>query len=178
MLLGKVKWFDNNKGYGFILPLEECELENGEVFIHHERIKKNGFKTLKENQLVKYEKTETENGIMAEIVIPIELNATETMESMIVDLVSSFFIDYDGEDLSKLVYGASQIIIHRKMRDASVKMDKNEIEKTITWESLNDILKDRKFPLKVRKGVEIYLTEIDFNEDAHQDIINLMKNNK
>lgn len=175
MLLGKVKWFDNNKGFGFILPLDENEKDSGEVFVHHERIKKNGFKTLKENQLVNYTKKETTNGIMAEEVIPIESSMTESMESIIVDFCKSFFSNQEGEELNRLIYGIVQIFIYQKMKDSSVKMTKEAVLSCLDWDTINDIYEDRSYPIKVKKGLEIYLVEIDFDEMFHKEIIQSLK---
>lgn len=50
MVKGKVKWFSNQKGYGFITP------ENGkDVFVHHTAIQGEGYKTLEEGQEVEFE---------------------------------------------------------------------------------------------------------------------------
>ena len=50
MSRGKVKWFDNKKGYGFITP------ENGkDVFVHHSAIGGEGYKTLEEGQEVEFD---------------------------------------------------------------------------------------------------------------------------
>lgn len=50
MQKGKVKWFSNQKGYGFITP------ENGkDVFVHHTAIQGEGYKTLQEGQEVEFE---------------------------------------------------------------------------------------------------------------------------
>ncbi len=50
MAKGKVKWFSNQKGYGFIVP------ENGpDVFVHHTAIQGEGYKTLQEGQEVEFE---------------------------------------------------------------------------------------------------------------------------
>ena len=47
---GKVKWFSNQKGYGFITP------EDGkDVFVHHTAIQGEGYKTLQEGQEVEFE---------------------------------------------------------------------------------------------------------------------------
>ena len=47
---GKVKWFSNQKGYGFITP------ESGDdVFVHHSAIQGEGYKTLEEGQEVEFE---------------------------------------------------------------------------------------------------------------------------
>lgn len=50
MSKGKVKWFDNKKGYGFITP------ENGkDVFVHHTAIQGDGYKTLQEGEEVEFD---------------------------------------------------------------------------------------------------------------------------
>lgn len=50
MTKGTVKWFDNQKGYGFISP------ENGkDVFVHHSSIQGEGYKSLEEGQQVEFE---------------------------------------------------------------------------------------------------------------------------
>ena len=50
MATGKVKWFNNSKGYGFI------EKEGGgDVFVHYTAIEGDGFKTLNQDQLVEFE---------------------------------------------------------------------------------------------------------------------------
>lgn len=50
MARGKIKWFNDAKGYGFI------EQENGDdVFVHFSAIQMDGFKTLAEGQMVEFE---------------------------------------------------------------------------------------------------------------------------
>ncbi len=50
MTKGKVKWFNDQKGYGFITP------ESGDdVFVHHKSIQGDGFKSLSEGQEVEFE---------------------------------------------------------------------------------------------------------------------------
>jgi CspA family cold shock protein len=57
---GKVKWFNAEKGYGFI------EREGGEdVFVHFSSIEMDGFKTLEEGQLVEFDITEGSRGPQA-----------------------------------------------------------------------------------------------------------------
>ncbi|HEY4579239.1 MAG TPA: cold-shock protein [Savagea sp.] len=57
---GKVKWFSNDKGYGFI------EMENGDdVFVHFTGILIEGFKTLEEGQTVSFELVEGNRGSQA-----------------------------------------------------------------------------------------------------------------
>ena len=60
MAKGKVKWFNNQKGYGFITP------ENGkDVFVHHTAIQGNGFKTLSEGQEVSFDVDKGPKGLRA-----------------------------------------------------------------------------------------------------------------
>jgi cold shock protein len=63
MATGKVKWFNNTKGYGFI------EQENGEdVFVHFSAIMSEGFKTLNEGDAVQFEVTQGPKGLQAKNV--------------------------------------------------------------------------------------------------------------
>jgi CspA family cold shock protein len=58
MPTGRVKWFNNAKGYGFILPKEGGE----DYFAHYSSIQMEGYKTLKAGQLVEFEILEGEKG--------------------------------------------------------------------------------------------------------------------
>lgn len=62
---GVVKWFSNQKGYGFITR------ENGgkDVFVHHTAIAGDGYKTLAEGQKVKFQIAHTEKGDQASNVV-------------------------------------------------------------------------------------------------------------
>jgi CspA family cold shock protein len=54
---GTVKWFDDRKGFGFI------QRENGDdLFVHHNSIEAEGYKTLKENDTVEFDVVTTEKG--------------------------------------------------------------------------------------------------------------------
>ncbi|VAV82659.1 Cold shock protein of CSP family [hydrothermal vent metagenome] len=65
MPTGKVKWFNESKGFGFI------EQESGEdVFVHYSAIQGDGFKTLSEGQEVDFELTQDAKGTKAVDVIP------------------------------------------------------------------------------------------------------------
>ena len=60
MMIGRVKWFNNGKGYGFI----EYK-ENEDIFVHYSAIQLDGYKTLAENQLVEFKLIETSKGFQA-----------------------------------------------------------------------------------------------------------------
>jgi len=61
---GKVKWFSNSKGYGFITD----ETTGKDVYVHFSDIKMNGFKSLTEHQRVDFELINTEKGLAAKEV--------------------------------------------------------------------------------------------------------------
>jgi cold shock protein len=64
-MLGTVKWFNPEKGFGFITPDE-----GDDVFVHFSKINKDGFKTLDEGQRVSFEITKGAKGYQAENVTP------------------------------------------------------------------------------------------------------------
>jgi cold shock protein len=63
MASGKVKWFDNKKGFGFIV-----EETGQDVFVHHSAILGQGFKTLNEGEVVQFEVVESNKGLKAQNV--------------------------------------------------------------------------------------------------------------
>jgi len=63
MASGRVKWFDNKKGFGFI-----SNEAGADVFVHYSVIQTAGFKTLKEGELVTFELMEGEKGLKAQNV--------------------------------------------------------------------------------------------------------------
>lgn len=60
---GRVKWFNNEKGYGFI----EYK-ENEDIFVHYSAIKNNGYKTLNEGDIVEFKLINTDKGLQAKDV--------------------------------------------------------------------------------------------------------------
>jgi len=64
-MFGNVKWFNNEKGYGFI-----DYSENEDIFVHYSAIKQDGYKTLTEGQRVEFDLVETPKGLQAVNVRP------------------------------------------------------------------------------------------------------------
>ncbi len=66
MARGTVKWFNNQKGYGFISP------ESGsDVFVHHSEIQGDGYKSLDEGQTVEFEIAQGPKGEQAKNVVKV-----------------------------------------------------------------------------------------------------------
>ncbi len=63
MASGKVKWFDNKKGFGFI-----AQDSGQDIFVHHTEIAGPGFKTLVEGETVSFELIESSKGLKAQNV--------------------------------------------------------------------------------------------------------------
>jgi len=64
---GKVKWFSDQKGYGFIL-----REESPDVFVHHSAIQMEGFRTLRQGEDVAYELLQSPKGLQAINVMRLE----------------------------------------------------------------------------------------------------------
>ena len=62
---GTVKWFNNAKGFGFIVP----QTGEGDVFVHYSAIEGDGFKTLVEGQPVSFELEQGPKGMLAHHVL-------------------------------------------------------------------------------------------------------------
>ncbi|MBS7020402.1 MAG: cold-shock protein [Firmicutes bacterium] len=67
MLSGKVKWFNNDKGFGFI---EYTDMED--IFVHYSSIRSEGYKSLVEGQYVEFELVRTDKGLQAKNVVEIK----------------------------------------------------------------------------------------------------------
>ncbi len=63
---GKVKWFNSNKGFGFI-----NRGEGPDIFVHYSQIRLDGYKTLDEGEDVEFELCQTERGLQAHNVTKI-----------------------------------------------------------------------------------------------------------
>lgn len=61
---GTVKWFNNQKGYGFI-----CDEAGNDIFVHYSALNMDGYKTLNEGQEVEFELIESEKGLLAHNVV-------------------------------------------------------------------------------------------------------------
>ncbi|MGV1034380.1 MAG: cold-shock protein [Microbacteriaceae bacterium] len=67
MATGTVKWFNSEKGYGFISPDDGT----ADLFAHFSAIQSNGFRTLEEGQKVEYEAADGPKGKQAENIRPL-----------------------------------------------------------------------------------------------------------
>ncbi len=67
MAQGTVKWFNGEKGFGFIAPNDG----SADLFVHYSEIQSNGFRTLEENQPVEFEVGEGAKGPQAQQVRPL-----------------------------------------------------------------------------------------------------------
>lgn len=65
MARGTVKWFSDQKGYGFVTPEDGSK----DVFVHHSAIQGEGFKSLSEGQIVEFEVTQGPKGPQASNVV-------------------------------------------------------------------------------------------------------------
>ena len=65
MARGTVKWFSDQKGYGFVTPEDGSK----DVFVHHSSIQGDGFKSLSEGQSVEFEVTQGPKGPQASNVV-------------------------------------------------------------------------------------------------------------
>jgi CspA family cold shock protein len=68
MIQGTVKWFNDKKGFGFIVP----DGDEKDIFVHHTSIMGDGFKTLKEGERVEFEITQSQKGEQAKNVSRLE----------------------------------------------------------------------------------------------------------
>ena len=64
---GTVKWFSNQKGYGFV-----TRDAGGDVFVHHSAITSDGFRTLDENQRVEFNVEQGDKGLQATNVVKLD----------------------------------------------------------------------------------------------------------
>ena len=67
MATGKVKWFNDAKGFGFITPDDGSK----DLFAHHSSIQMSGFKSLKENQQVQFDVVNGPKGPAATNIKPV-----------------------------------------------------------------------------------------------------------
>ena len=77
MPTGKVKWFNNAKGYGFIIE-EGC---SDDLFAHFSSVQMEGYKTLKAGQAVTFDKKPSDKGVHAVNIVPVDQPQKQSAES-------------------------------------------------------------------------------------------------
>ena len=70
-MTGTVKWFNNDKGYGFIQYKED-----NDIFVHYSMIQEDGYKSLSEGDIVQFDLIETEKGLQAVKVSKLNVKTT------------------------------------------------------------------------------------------------------
>ena len=75
MATGVVKWFNNDKGYGFVSPSDGSK----DVFVHHSAIDMNGFKTLRHGQKVEFSLYYGPKGLTASYLKPVRNAETDPL---------------------------------------------------------------------------------------------------
>ena len=70
MCRGRVKWFNNDKGYGFI---ERDDVSSDDIFVHYSELESDGYKSLKEGDIVEFNLIQTPKGSQALNVKEIKL---------------------------------------------------------------------------------------------------------
>lgn len=77
MATGRVKWFNNSKGYGFIVPDGSGE----DLFAHYSSIQSGGFRTLNENDRVEFDVQQGPKGLQAVNIKTVQGSEEETTDS-------------------------------------------------------------------------------------------------
>lgn len=88
---GKVKWFNNAKGYGFIIE-EGC---TDDLFAHFSSVQMEGYKTLKAGQAVVFDKKPSDKGVHAVNIVPVDQPKKQEAREASADTDESG--DADGE---------------------------------------------------------------------------------
>ncbi|MFC5544098.1 cold shock domain-containing protein [Marinobacter koreensis] len=99
---GKVKWFNNAKGYGFIIE-DGC---SDDLFAHFSSVQMDGYKTLKAGQTVTFEKKPSDKGIHAVNIVPDEMPSRSAEGRHGTDEKRSDSRDQGGDDLSQRAVNA------------------------------------------------------------------------
>ena len=94
MLQGTVKWFNVEKGYGFITPDDGSE----DLFVHHTGIAGSGFKSLEEGESVSYETTQGRKGMQA---VNVSKGSTDRADSR--DTEDFLRIPLEVEDAARIL---------------------------------------------------------------------------
>ena len=93
MPIGTVKWFNNAKGYGFIVPEEGGE----DLFVHFSAVNMDGYKTLSAGDQVQFEVTVSDKGPQAMDIVPIAAVTSELATDPEAEDVNSTSVNTETE---------------------------------------------------------------------------------
>ncbi|WP_372964632.1 cold shock domain-containing protein [Marinobacter sp.] len=89
---GKVKWFNNAKGYGFIIE-DGC---SDDLFAHFSSVQIEGYKTLKAGQPVTFDKKPSDKGVHAVNIVPDDIPAQSSRENQGTQTNGQNHSDHEG----------------------------------------------------------------------------------
>ncbi|KZZ90857.1 cold-shock DNA-binding domain-containing protein [Moelleriella libera RCEF 2490] len=110
---GTVKWFNDEKGYGFITPTSG---DAADLFVHFKAIQKQGYKSLKEGETVSYEVEEGQKGLQARLeelqndkhaILPLPRSGQELIRDLKDKLTAALDYGHFPTSFEAMAYSAS-----------------------------------------------------------------------
>jgi len=128
---GKVKWFNDAKGFGFI----EQE-EGSDIFVHYTAITMEGFKTLSENQIVDFEVVDGPRGPQAANVVLVEGEEVEREEKEEEEEVA----EKEEEEEVAEKEDEEEVVEKEEEEEVAEKEDEEEVEEVVEKEEEEEVV--------------------------------------